>query len=419
MTARPKNRSHIAVAIATVYIVATVPARAFDFTWTPTARTAMRLDDNIRGASENGEDAFGFDMGGGVSLKAQNEELTSEIFPRFNLRRFVIGDNLDADEYSVAFNNDWLQPYYATGLDFSYVRDSTLTTEATDFGLQNVVTNRDSINVQPNATYFLTDELALQSSFSFNDVAYIDAAGSGFFDYRYLQGSAGLSYQWRDDITTFANFFASDFNVKDQNSKTRTYGGQSGITWIWDETLEISGAMGWVASNISFTEQQLTLAFNPTRLVVLDIPAEASTAGPIASVTIRKIFDTAVAKFDYSRQVSPSGRGSQSTADRITLALERRLTDNLSLLFDGLHEMRSAQSQDIGPGLGARDLNRDYSEVRGAIRYRVSKAWTLGASYRHGRSQSTNLNSSSTADINTVFLTVDYNGLPNTFYNGF
>ncbi len=419
MTLSLKNRAYLAIAVAAACTAASQTSSAFDFTWTPTARTAMRLEDNVRGAAKNGEDAVGFDMGGGVSLKAQNDTLTSEIFPRFNLRRFPIGDNLNADEYSVAFNNDWLQPYYATGLDFSYVRDSTLTTEATDTGLRNDVTNRDSISVQPNASYFLTDRLALQSSFLFNDVAYINAATTGFFNYRYLQGSAGLSYKWRDNISTFANFFVSDFDVTDQNSKTRTYGGQSGLTWTWDETLEVSGAMGWVASSIKFTEQQLALAFNPVRLVVIDVPAQASTAGPIASVTIRKIFDRTTAKFDYSRQVSPSGRGSQSTADRIALAVERRLSDNLSLLFDGLHEMRSAQSQDVNLGARAQDLNRDYSELRGAVRYRLTALWTLGASYRFGHNQSTNLNSSFTSDRNSVFLTIDYNGLPNTFWNGF
>jgi hypothetical protein len=419
MTLPIKNRTHVAIAVVAACTAAPQPSTAFDFTWTPVVRTAMRIDDNIRGASANGEDALGFDMGGGVSLKAQNDSITSEIFPRFNMRRFAVGEDLDADEYSVAFNNDWLQPYYTTGLDFSYVRDSTLTTELTDAGRQNDVTNRDSISVQPSASYFLTDKLALQSSIMFNDVAFIEAATSGFFDFRFLQGSAGISYKWREDLTTFANFFVSDFDVKDQNSTTRTYGGQTGATWIWDETFEVSGALGWVASNIQFTEQQLALAFNPTRIVIVDVPAQATAAGPIASVTLRKIFDRTIAKFDYSRQVSPSGRGSQSTGDRISLALERKLSDNLSLLFDGLHEKRSAQSQEINPGLGAQDLNRDYTELRGAVRYRLTKLWTLGASYRHGRSQSTNLNSSSIADINTVFLTVDYNGLPNTFWNGF
>lgn len=419
MTLLKKNRHYLVVAIAASCTAMPGPSTAFDFTWTPLARTAMRLDDNIRGASQNGEEAVGFDMGGGVSLKAQNDSITSEIFPRFNLRRFAVGEDLDADEYSVAFNNDWLQPYYTTGLDFSYVRDSTLTTELTDAGRQNDVTNRNSISVQPSASYFLTDKLALQSSFMFNDVTFIDAATSGFFDFRYLQGSAGISYKWREDLTTFANFFASDFDVTDQNSTTRTYGGQTGATWIWDETFELSGALGWVASDIQFTEQQLALAFNPTRIVIVDVPAQASAAGPIASVTLRKVFDKTVAKFDYSRQVSPSGRGSQSTADRISLALERKLSDNLSLLFDGLHEMRSAQSQEVNPGLGVQDLNRDFSELRGAVRYRLTKLWTLGASYRHAHSQSNNLNSSFSADVNTVFLTVDYNGLPNTFWNGF
>lgn len=420
MTALPNKSTRLAIAIAAACTVVLDSSHAFDFTWTPTARTSMRLDDNIRGASRNAEEAVGFDMGGGVNLRAQSEYLSSELFPRFNIRRFAIGNDLDADEYSVGFNNDWLQERYSAGLDFSYARDSTLTTEATDTGLRNDVTDRDSINVQPNASYFLTDRLALQSSFLFNDVTYIDAERSGLFAYQYLQGTAGITYQWRDDVSGFANFFVSNFSVQEQESKTQSYGGQSGLTWRWDETLELSGALGWLASSIEFTEQRLELILEPfPRVVLVENMIETSVAGPIASATIRKIFDSGLVRLDYSRQVTPSGRGSQSTADRIALSIVKGLTNNFSILFDGQYEMRTALAQETGSNLRSQQLNRNYAELRGTIRYRISETWSLDASYRHGRNESTDLNSSFSADTNTIYLAVQFNGLPNTFWNGF
>jgi hypothetical protein len=393
---------------------------ATDFSWAPSARTAMRLDDNVRGASRDAEAAVGFDIGGGVGLKAQNDTFASELIPKFNLRRFVVGSNLDADEYSVALNNDWLRERYTAGLDVSYIRDSTLSSEATDTGgTRNDVTDRDAISVQPSASYFLTDKLALQTSFLFNDVSYVNAGNTGFFDYRYLQGSAGANFAWRNDLTFFANFFVSDFDVKSLKSRTRNYGGQTGATWKWDESLEVSGALGWIAADISFVDQRVVIIADPfLRFALQEFPVEAATDGPIASVTIRKSWDSLQSRFDYTRQVSPSGRGSQSTSDRMALVIEKKLSDLLSLQFDGVYEMRSAEGQSAGLDIRGRDLNRNYSEVRGMIRYRLSQEWSISANYRHGRSQSTNLNSSSTANMNALYLAIEFNGLPNTFWNG-
>ncbi len=382
----------------------------------------MRLDDNVRGSVGDGDGAVGFDLGGGVNLRAQNETFVSEIVPRVNLRRFAIGDNLDADEYSVGFNNDWTRERYTTGLDFSYVRDSTLSTEATDTGLRDDVTDRDSISVQPNASYLITDRFSLQSSFLFNDVSYIDAGSTGYFDYRYLQGSIGANFMWQDDVTLFANIFVNDFDVKDLDSQTRNYGGQAGATLRWDPTLEASGTLGWIISNIAYVDQRLVfIPFPLPHLVVVSDPVEGTTNGPIASVSIKKIFDSVETKLDYSRQVTPSGRGSLGTADRVAVALEKKLSALLSLQLGGFHEMRSSEDRNAGINapVSGRVLNRDYTEVRGGIRYRLSNEWMMSANYRHTRNQNDSLSKSEAANANTISIAVEYNGIPNTFWNQF
>lgn len=390
-----------------------VPSHAAEFTYSPLARAVMRLDDNIRGSSVDQESAWGFDVGGGVLLKAQTEALKSELTPRFNVRRFIVGDDLDTEEYSVNANNDWLQERYALGLDVSYARDSTLTAEATDSGRRNDVKDRDTVALSPSASWYVTDRLTATGTFFFTDVAYLDAANTGLVDYDYMQASTGASYLWRENAQVFASFFVSQFRTPDLDGKTLSFGGQTGMTWRWSETLETTGSLGWIASDIEFVQQELAIAVDPLpRVVVLDVPSEASASGPIAAVSIRKEFETVEAKFDYTRQVSPSGRGSQSTADRIALNLKKRLSDRLSLLFDGLHEIRTAEGD-----LQIRDLNRDYSELRGTVRYRVTRELVALASYRFGHRQSTSGTSDNTADSNSVFLTLVLTGMPKKLWS--
>ena len=413
------RRFSIGAFIASACLTSSITC-ATDFTYAPSAKTRLGLSDNIRGATSGSEGAIGFDMGANIDLKAQSQTLTSEVIPAFNVRRFAAGRNLDADEYSVTINNNWLQESYTTGVNFSYARDSTLSTLATERGFRNDVTDRDTVSVQPSAVWYATDKIAMNVSGLFNDVSYLSAATAGFVDYRFLQGSSGFTYLFRENAQTFANFFVTDFDAPSQQSKTRSYGGQAGLTWRWDPTFETTGAVGWISSNIEFVDRQLALVLVPfPQITTILIPRSTSTSGPIANVNIRKAFESMVAKFDFSRQVSPSGRGSESSADRMALQVEKRLSDQLIIRVEGIYEIRTAQAADVIVGSGGIDLNRDAAELRGSVRYQFAPQWALSAGYQFGHSVDANVNSSASVTINSVNFIIEYNGLPKTFWDGF
>ena len=393
---------------------------ALDFSWTPQARTMMHLDDNVRGASREQEGAWGFDTGGSIDLKAASEELSSTLTPRFNLRRFVVGDNLDADEYSVASNSKWRRDKILTAMNLSYARDSTLVSEATDAGRVDDVKDRDTVTIQPSIQYFISDRLVYDASFFYSDVAYANAGSTGLIDYRYLQGASNITYSLRDDLEGFVSISISDFDVPEITSTTRSYSGKLGLTWHWDESLQMSGALGWIQSNIDFIEATCLVVINncPAPFLIED-SAQVSSGGPIASAGIEKKFDKLKVSFDYDREVSPSGRGSQSSSDRLALNIVRNVSAQLNLTVDGLYEIRTAQAQGLGSGFAARDLNRDYYEGKAGFRYFLSQQWVLGGTYRFGYRKSTNIGASDSATTNSLYFTVEYVGVPNSFLDGF
>lgn len=397
-----------------------VESAALDLSWTPRARSMMRIDDNIRTASSRQEEALGFDTSGDIAFKAQTDELSSELIPRVNVRRFAVGNNLDAEEYSVTFNNEWRQENYEAGVDFSYARESTLASEATDAGRVDDVKDRDSINIAPTFTYLFSDRLQSQTNFLYSDVAYIDAVGTGLIDYTYLQTSTSLTYAWTPSVQLYGQFLVSNFEVPELASTTRSYSGQGGLRWNWNETLEFSGGVGWIQSQITFHEFIPIFVANPVpHAEFIRTTDEAGSGGPIANVSIIKSFDETKANFNYSREVSPSGRGAQSTSDRIKMSVVHRYSERVNLIFDGLYEMRSAQAGSIPGVITSRDLNRDYYELRTGVRYQLRRAWALNATYRFGHRQSTNVGVSDSATTNSVFLIVDYNGSPNKIFSRF
>ncbi len=387
---------------------------AAEYQISPQAKVMTRLDDNIRGASFSPEAAWGFDSGGSLNLRARTETTSTELTPRVNFRRFVVGENLDADEYSVGLNNKWTNELFTTGMEFSYGRDSTLaTTEAADTGLINDVVNRDSITVRPSFSYALTDRLSGNVSFLYNDVNYLDASNSGLVDYEYIQGMIGLQHSWSDFVQLFGNFYVNNFDAASIKSATRTYGGQAGVIWQWDETLDLTAQVGWEARTTSFTS---LVPFPPAAPVFLsEVEEQVGTAGAVAGATIQKQFERTAAKLDYVRSISPSGRGTQSSSDRVALNVTHQLSEHLALVFDGLYETRTAQAESISAPSFSEDLNRDYTEVRGAVRYRISRDWAATGAYRFGHREATSETNRDVAETNAVFFTIDYTHAPITY----
>jgi hypothetical protein len=394
---------------------------AADFSWAPHLRTMMRLDDNIRTAARHSEGALGFDNGADIDFKAASSTFASELIPHVNIRRFAVGSHLDADEYSVAFNNDLKQQTYDAGLKFSYVRDSTLTTEATDTGRSEDVKNRDSVTVQPSFTYLISDRLQSQTNFLYNDVGYHNAGNSGLIDYTYLQGAQQLTYTWRDNLQLYGRFLASYFDVAEIRSATKSYSGELGAVWNWDPTLTLSGSVGWIQSSVHFVTITPVLVANPfPQVVLVGLPGNGSSGGPIATASIMKSIERASIRLDYARSVSPSGRGAQSTSDDINLNLDYKLTSQLTTFFSGMYEMRAAQGDSLSGVAAANDLNRDYFEIRTGIRYQFLREWFASAFYRYGRRDSTGTGTGTAerASANSIFMTVDYNGLPHNKLDG-
>lgn len=383
---------------------------ALDVSIRPQVRLGMRGTDNILFTAANQEAALGFDNGGGALLTAESSSWLSTVNPTFNFRRFLIGENIDADEYGVRTQHTWMATdNLKPELKLDYIRDSTLTTELTDAGRRNDVANRTSLTVQPSVTYLWDAVTSLTASFVHSDVDFESAQPTGLVAFTFDQANLTVSRILTPDLQAFASIFASDFQAPDLESATRTYGAQTGLTYQYSADLAFDFAGGYVTSNIEFVDRFLALVVDPfPRIVVVQQAAEASNSGPIASASIRKSFENMQGRFDYVRRVSPSSRGAQTLEDDMTLTLDRKLSRQFRTGFRGSYNIRSAELEAVGGTIGV--LNRNQALVSGYVSYQWSEQIAVRAEYRFVRQQVTEADL--TLYSNAVFLTLNFNGDP-------
>jgi len=403
-------------AMSTACIGASPLACALDLSWQPQLRVGTRATDNVLWSSVNQEAALGFDNGGGMVLRAESRDWRSTVTPTFNFRRYAIGENLDADEYAARSQHQWsATERLQFGANLDFVRDSTNSTELTDAGNRNVISNRETITAQPTVTFLLSEQTSLNAGYLYQDVSFDNTGNGQLVDFSFQQFTLGGTHLLTNDIRLFATAFASEFETPDTNGKTRTYGGQAGAGYQFTEDFSVEGAVGYVSSDIQFQTSFLALDLGPPpRIVLVTQQDETSSSGPIASASVQKAFENLRTRLDYARRVSPSIRGSQQLEDDIIVTLDRDLSREWRLGFRGGYNMRGAEGEDVAVGLNrfrAGDLNRDQAMVSGNVSYRVSNEVSIRADYRFSYNTFTNELQDSVYN-HSFFVTLSYDGEP-------
>lgn len=397
---------------------------AAELSWAPGFRQLVRGTDNLLSAARDQEAALGFDTSMTVDLVAQATTWRSAVTPRVNVRRFAIGENADAEEYSVRSLHEWtINDRLNVGVSADYARDSTLTTELTDSGRNNTVVNRDTLSVQPNLNYALDERTALGLVFFYTDVSFEQRAGTSFSSYDYKQVVATLTHALYDHVTIFANTVVSEFRTPGNDGKALTYGGRGGANYRFSDSFSADFAVGYSQSSINFETQEFdrfSLAVDPLTGGLVVVPVfvavdnSVSVGGPVAHAGLLKRFEYCDLEFQYDRAVSPSSFGAQTLTDDISGSIKYRVSNRIRLGLDGSYSMRNIESELVNTG--RRNLNRRQVMLMFTASYRIDQEWAVSASYRVFRNAFAE--ASQVVYNNTLFLTLSFNGAPN-FIRGF
>jgi len=379
---------------------------ALELTVMPEFDLGSRATNNVLFTESDTQDALGFNTGGRMAVTAESALYRSSISPSVNFQRFAVGDDLDADEFGVRSQHQWQATEAITGtLQADYTQDSTLSNELTDAGRRNSVGNRNTLNLAPGLVYAFDALTQLNASFSHTDITTDTPSSEGLEGYTYQVASVGVSRLISSELQGFATGFANWFDVPSQRSGTVTYGMQTGLVWQFDAHTRLELGAGYLTSDVDYVDLVPALIFNPSpQIILLEQARQTETGGPIASFGLTHQFERTRVDFRFSRQVSPTLRGSQSLTDSLTWQLTYDWSEELSLSVSADYAMVSAQTDVLQQA--ANDLNRDQFNVSGAVSYQLTQNLRLRGEYRYQTSE--NGSSRATADGHNVALSLNY-----------
>ena len=163
-------------------------------------------------------------------------------------------------------------------------------------------TQRNRLVVAPSWTHALTEKLAFQGGYQFNDVTYEDGAQFNLFNYTLHAGNAGLSYSLteRDILQGMAHYV--DFTVPQTQLHSSYYGFHLTLTHAFSESLSATSL--WRRAN--------------DRLGITSVspPETDRTTVGLFSGSVEKKFERGLVRLEAAREINPSGLGLLLQTDR-------------------------------------------------------------------------------------------------------
>ncbi len=386
-----------ALAILPVLFAPACPLPAAEYSLEPHVSLQTLYNDNIRVTTAKHDSVIGAILDAGADLVAATPRSSLSFSPRMRKSNYSSKDKLDSVNWFMDLEaSHALGERHFLGLNASYDIESTLTSELLDTGLTQTTKDRTTRSFNPTYTYLYSERDSIQLGYAYTRVRYAGGIGSGLVDYRYRLLSANGVHRLNDGDSLSLLLYTTRFETPQTRSTTRSYAAQVTYSRQFSETLKGTAGFGLIHSRFRFLQAGL-----PPGPPVVTV--EAGATGKLFQFSLEKDWERSKLETGLTRNVSPSGRGSQSTTDELTLDFSHRLSAKLSARMALRYSERKAEGDRINPG-----LDSTQSTASANLRWHFSPYWSLIGSYRYHRSRFTT--ATRAADSNTLMLSLRYDG---------
>ncbi|MGW8310073.1 MAG: hypothetical protein ACWGNB_03315 [Thiogranum sp.] len=392
--------------LAIAFVLAAAPALVSAAEWSaePTLNFEAGYDDNIRMSTDDKvSSAFGtLSPRALFSVKTPNSGASGSA--RFDFRRYEDDSNLDDNNSYFDLDLYHNRERSRLGLGLGFTRDTTLDSQLEATGLVFDRVRRQRIDARPNWTWGLDERTQLGISYTYSDVEYKNAGGTGLVNFSLNSGQLFLNRAVNERTSASLSLSSTrsdnDNDVKSTNTTIR-----GGGSYRFSETLSTSLSVGLRYTEVDFSQTTLIPVFipgNPTPIGFLQNQRDVSKSdsGYVFSGSLTKTFLRGEVTLSASHDISNDINGTPLKVSRLGLSNLYRFSETLSgRLLLGLYNTES------GNGIG-QTINRNYYTVTPSMSWNFAQFWSLSGSYRY-RLQTFD-NSSDDAIGNAVYLTLIY-----------
>ncbi|BAU48043.1 hypothetical protein SVA_1481 [Sulfurifustis variabilis] len=312
----------------------------------------------------------------------------------------------DRDEYQIRLFSQFRAPRSHWQLDGSRLQESLLTSEEVDpdTGLPRFQRTRWTETVGPGWIYSMSATTQLQFRLNAAHVTYEEGGPVILNDYGSESASVVFSKQWSPRTTFSFTVAASQYDVPDNEFESRTRSAYAGMTHRLTPVFRTGLSIGGWRNNsrgVGCAEYHTIDFDGQTVLVCVTGLVDASESGVFFQADAERQFKRSRLSGKLSRDVRPSGSGTEVEFDQASLFYEHQLLASRLWAILGVDASRTSSLSGDPAG-----VDRDYYQIAPRLRYRVNRDLDLEASYRRARQMYERLGDAATND--SVYLTLTY-----------
>lgn len=364
-------------------------ASAAEWSAAPDAGIIGTYNDNILLSTDPKVSVFGTLLDLRADLGVRSERSALVVTPRLRFSRYPGEAGLNSNDLFLALASSHTFERGELALDANIIRDTTLTSELLTTGRVVEGDRRNSVDVRPSLEYAISERTAIDLGYRYTTVDYQEPpVTTRLFDYDYQIAEGQGTYRLSERDDTFTTLFASDFDVPDLRSTTRSYGALLGYARALSESLSGSLALGAARSNVEFA--------GPSGR------EDDSSIDPVWDARLTKKYEWAVLDAHLSRGLFPSGDGVLLRRDQLDMSVGARF----SALLRGHATVFAFRNRSLQNR--TRVVDRDVLQVSIGIARQLSPHWALSGEYRFTRSEPKSIGGS--AESNAVLIRLNYSG---------
>jgi predicted porin len=374
----------------------------------PSADGRMTYTDNISMNPNTKDSVWGYQVAPKAVLSWREElsEIAGEA--RLGLNRYPSRSELNTTDYLAALRMSASSERNGYGLSASFIRDSTLASEARQTGIVHLRRQRSQLSLAPSYQRVLTERTSASVQYAFGDVGY--ESGTGLRDSQDHQVSAGYAYALSARLKWDASLSWSKFKTKDHAVRSDTNGANLGMTYALSERASLGLGAGWRRTQTNIVSNFLVCPLGSQFLCevfgVAPVTVTQSFSTRESSLVLNASSDFQLESgrlsFRASRGTFPTASGLTVSTDRIGFEWRAELSQRLSATLSSSW-LRSVYDGNLGPA-------SRYFSIEPSLSWKLAERLTLGTGYSYAYSNTDN--SPASARANTAYVALSYQWPP-------